>query len=82
MSLSILERHLNIKNYTLLVRDFRDAKKSPVVSEIRVFDREGNELKDLHTVVQAKDRVETIKKLGAAARAHLKASKAASKAKK
>jgi hypothetical protein len=63
MALTILERRLNVKDYTLLVRDFRDEHKSPVFAEMRVFDGTGAELPDLHCAIYASERVETIKEL-------------------
>ena len=80
--LSILERRMNVKDYTLLVRDFRNEKNSPVICEIQVFDRKGNELKELHSAVFAEDRVATIKQLRTEARAHLKMIKQTAKSKK
>jgi hypothetical protein len=79
MSMLILERRLNIKNYTVLVRDFQNSKGTPEFSEIRVFDRESREMLDLHRAVHAKDRVDTIKEVAAAARAHLTALKRANR---
>jgi len=66
MSLSTFERRLIVVDCVLLVRDFRDARKTPVFSELKVFDRTGKELKELHRVVIVTERIDTMKEIRAA----------------
>lgn len=75
MSTKFRERRLNVDRYTLLVRDFLDENTTPVEAEIRVFDREGQELTNLYRKVSRKDRVETINELKIAIRDHKKSRK-------
>jgi hypothetical protein len=63
MSLTTFERRLTVVDCVLLVRDFRDARKAPVFSELKVFDRTGKELEEFHRVVIASERVDTMKEV-------------------